>query len=246
MTKRNSSEFFHPRKFIGNNIEYRIGTSSALARFKEAQSFLLSQIALNPYHKYSESAREIILFNYDVSFDFLCELEQYLLVKQENTDITEIIELSEKRYDYIFEVLKKESVLINQEYLGFCVKIHDRLFSFFKEKIKEIYETRVGIGSLFGSVIEFYIRVMNQTLYRLEELDTVFFSNKTPIFILDSLSCGNNLYMCPISEKVTLFRKVRPFDEIIIKDYLPLDEFSEKKELLKENLKKNKIKYTII
>lgn len=245
MIKRNESDFFHPRKFIGNNIKYRIGTSLALARFKEAQSFLLNQTALNPFHKYSGTAREIILFNYDVSFDFLCELEQYLLVKQEDIDITEIIELSQERYDYMFEVLRKEKI-INQEYLTFCERIHEKIFSFFKEKIKEMYETRVGIGSLFGGVVDFYIRVMNQSLYRLEELDMVFFTNKPPVFILDSLSCEKNVFTCPISERVNFLRKVRPFDEIIIKDYLQPDEYTEKKELLKENLKKSKIKYTII
>lgn len=251
MTERDLTKYFHPRPFVGNNIEYRIGSSASLARFKESQTYLLNQLAFNPFHKFSNSAKEMLLLRYDVCFDLLCEIEQYILVEQDNLNICDIEQLVNKREDYYHATMREQDGQINQEYFEFWVEIHNLVVSQYRGTLKEIVEADMNLSSIFGSIVDLFIQVMNHTLYELQEIDIIFFTKKTPAFNLDPISCNVHIRSehtngtCPMAERVKMMRTKRDFDHIIIKNYLD-DSVPFKLTPLYEELKKMGVKYNLV
>ncbi|MCK5536493.1 MAG: hypothetical protein KAI79_06680 [Bacteroidales bacterium] len=240
-----NSKYFHPRPFVGNNIEYRIGSSAAQVRFKESQTYILNQLAFNPFHKFSVTAKEILLFKYDIWFDFINELEQYLLVTHNgNIDADNIIGFSDIRAQYYKDTLIKQPEVQNNYFMVWDHE-HDVLYQYFINKIKEICNADMPRASIFGAIIDVLIKVMAHTLYELQELDIIFFTRDTPIFNLDELSCNSNQVNCLLYDRILNLKKVRNFDSIIIKNYLN-DAVPFKLTNLYKHLKEDNIKYIVV
>jgi len=227
MKMRTESEYFHPRPFVGNNIDYRIGSSASMARFKESQTFILGQLAFNPFHEFSVSAKEILLFKFDIWFDLLCEMEQYILIKQDDMKFEDIWEMSEKRQQYAFDTLNSAEV-IDDVYFERYLALTTILKDYHKELLMEIMNTDLNPASIFGATVDLAIRALNHILYVVQELDVMMYTEKTPMINLDSLSCEmaypiSNDNFCPVINRLEVYRNIRPFDEIIIKDYIEMD-----------------------
>ena len=251
MKNRVESENFHPRQFVGNNIEYRIGSSAALARFKESQSFLLNQLAMNPFHEFSRTAREILLFKFDVWFDFLCEVEQYILINQGECDFNDIRKMADARRKYVYKTLREETDSIEQEYLEVYIKSITSIKPYLEGSAKSIFKTDISPSSKFGALVDLAIQTISHILYVVQELDVIFFSDRTPILNLDAMSCGLEIpfsdegVICSSELRLIEYQKVRPFDELIIKNYLQRDVLVEKSPL-SEALARMNIKYRVI
>jgi len=223
MTKRELNKYFHPRPFVGNNIDYRIGSSASLARFKESQTYLLNQLAFNPFHKFSHTAKEILLLQFDLCFDLICELEQYLLVEQNNISFVDIEQFLLKREEYFRKTITDQNGYIDLEYFDYFEKIYEISKKRNLQIFKMIFESDMNISSKFGSVVDFFIQIMNHTLYELQELDIILYSKQTPAFNLDKMSCDMNHHIdgtCPLLERIKLMLTIRDFEHIIIKNYL--------------------------
>jgi hypothetical protein len=226
MKIREESHYFHPRPFVGNNIEYRIGCSAALARFKDSQSFILGQLAFNPFHTFSATAKEILLFKFDVWFDLLCEMEQYLLVRQNNMKYEDLLEMSEERQMYAYKTLLGAEI-IDQEFFKRYLEIMEPLKTYHENILKDLMTTDLNPASIFGATVDLAVRALNHILYVIQELDVVLYSENTPIINLDVLSCEitdpiTSETYCPATERLKVYRSMRDFDEIIIKDYIEI------------------------
>ena len=247
---RNGRNNFHPRKFIGNNIAYRISASAALSRYKESQTFILNQLAFNPFHEFSTTSKEILLFKYDIWFDFANELEQFLLINMNNITVDtaqEIIQLADIRVKYYKETLRNETELIDQGLFEEWNKSHIEMHKYFKTYILELFQTDLKAETLISAIIDALIKILNHTLYELQELDIIFFSDVTPVFNLDELSCSKvtKNIPCLIFKRILALRKIRYFDEIIIKNYLEASIPFNMTNLYLE-LENSNIKYTVI
>jgi len=247
MKMRGESGYFHPRPFVGNNIEYRMGSSAALARFKETQSFILGQLALNPFHKFSSSAKEILLLKFDLWFDLLCEIEQYILIVQDNVSFEEIWEMSEARQRYAVDTLR-EAQEIDQQYFTYYLELTGLLKDYHKNLLTTILGSDLNPASLFGSIVDLSVGALSHILYVVQELDVMMYSNKTPVINLDALSCEVEFsgdYFCPAITRIETYLKIRKFDGIVIKDYVGLaPQFN--KTLFHKELNKLGIKYKLI
>ena len=249
MKMRSESKYFHPRPFVGNNIEYRIGSSAAMSRFKESQAFILGQLAFNPFHVFSTSAKEILLFKFDIWFDLLCEIEQYILIEQENIKFKDVWKMSEERQMYAFETLLGSDI-VDTVYFKRYLELTSLLKDFHQELLEEIIATDLNPASIFGAIVDLAVRALNHILYVVQELDVVMYSNKTPMINLDVLSCeisyplssGN---LCPAIERLNIYQDIREFNEIIIKDYVEMDTpFN--KTAFHDKLETSGIKYKLI
>ena len=220
---RKDSKYFHPREFVGNNIDFRIGSSATLARFKDSQTYILNQLVFNPYHKFSTTATEILLLKYDLCFDCMCEVEQYLLVHMNKPlDQREIIGMSRMRIQYLKETLESVPNVVNPEYFEVWFKQHKLLHSHVEKSLKDTINLGMSPSHIFRALVDTMIKVINHTVFELQELDLIYFSNETPIFNVDELSCyiENENDDCPLFERIVKLQGIRPFNEIIIKDYL--------------------------
>jgi hypothetical protein len=244
MINRRSESYFHPRKYVGNNIEYRIGSSKALSKFKESQTFLLSQLLTNPFHKFSITAKELLLMQYDLLFDFYTELEQYFLVENGNSNIEDILELTSFRINYMRDTLIQVDKL-DKEYLKKWLEMHVSMRTFIEENADIIMDDSLLIAGKFAYLVDIGIMIMNHTLYELEELDNLFYTKTTPIFIFDEISCRQKEEVCGIIEDIKIGLSIRDFKKVIIKNYVD-GNISEHKEDIHRQLKEMNLDYEII
>ncbi len=243
------SLYFHPREFIENNIKYRISSGASIAKYKHSQAFLLTELSFNPYHEFSRVAKEILLLKYDVWFDFLCEVEQFLLVNS-NKYVSEkciniVLEMSADRVEYYHETMQDNPEVFNKSYLDTWEQVHEMSYNLLKRSIRDLQD--LNASEFFDAMTERLINTMNHTLYELHECDIVFFTTENLEFNLDSLCCtyhekfGESL----IVNKYDIYSKVRQTDSIIIKQYSDVNvPFNQTP--LKNNLEKRQIKYKVV
>jgi len=243
------SLYFHPRKFIENNIKYRISSGASIAKYKHSQAFLLTELSFNPYHEFSRIAKEILLLKYDVWFDFLCEVEQFLLVNSnkyiDEGCVRQIIDMSDERVAYYEETMGDNPDVFSEDYLATWKQVHEMSYNLLKENIRELKD--LNASEFFDGMTEKLINTMNHTLYELHECDVVFFSDGILEFNLDSVCCtyhdkfGESL----IVNKYDIYTKVRATDLILIKQYsdvnIPFNQTP-----LKRILEEKQIKYKVV
>lgn len=244
MRNEKESSYFHPRPFVGNNIEFRTGSSAALGRFKESQTFILNQLAMNPFHTFSRSAKEILLLKYDMWFDFLCELEQYFLIYGDTVNHKEIIRLADKRRQYVYDTLRNCGI-VDLEYLNMYKKALHTLREFQEVSLLDILASNVYPASKFGMIVDLSIHSLNHILYILQEVD-ILFSKHPPVLILDTISCQKDRDDCSYAvNRISLYSTKRDISEIIIKSYLDF-EIPIPETRLGKYLKEQRISYTIL
>jgi len=219
--------YFHPRPFVKNNIKYRIAAGSSIAKYKHSQAFLLSELAFNPFHEFSVEAKEILLLKYDVWFDFLCEVEQFLLVMESDTTdqatIKNVINMSDERVEYYKETLTSNDSIFSKEYTSLWLEVHEMSYRLLVSDINDM--TGLTHAEFFASMTSKLINTMNHTLYELQEIDILLFTKKDFEFNLDSVCCtyfgkfGESL----IGNKLKMFEKVRKSEKISIKKYADVD-----------------------
>ena len=249
MKLRKESKYFHPREFVSNNIEYRIASSLSMSKFKETQSFILNQLAFNPYHTFSKSAKEILLFKFDIWFDLLCEIEQYILIKQEKCSFDEIWDLLELRKSYEEETLPHVETILPQ-YIEIHSSVKLILFEFQKEVLEDILNLKLTPAGIFGAIVDLVIVSLNHILYTSEEIDRIFDDSDEIILNLDYLSCElefpiSKRTICPVIKRVTMYLNEVDFDSVIIKNYIGPD-FDITRTQLATFLDENHIKYKIV
>jgi len=241
--------YFHPRKFVENNIKYRISSGASIAKFKHSQAFLLTELSFNPYHVFSKVAKETLLLKYDVWFDFICEVEQYLLVQPgeivTKDYICDIFKMSSERVDYYHSVMEENDYVFEQKYTSIWKEVHEMVYELLLKEIAEL--EGLNLSEFFDGMCEKLINTMNHTLYELHECDILIYSDGDLEFNLDSLCCdyydefGESL----ILSKYDLFMEIRPTKNIIIKQYsdvgIPFSITPVKKEL-----ERRKIQYKVI
>lgn len=241
--------YFHPRQYVKNNIKYRIASGASIAKYKHSQAFLLTELSFNPYHDFSNVAKEILLLKYDIWFDFLCEVEQYLLVQHPNkvssSNIKSIIRMSNERVEYYLDILEKNNDSFLKDYTEVWKEVHSKTYELLKSQILS-YEGQ-SPAVFFDAMTDSLISVMNHTLFELQEIDILFYTDGPLQFNLDSL-CG--VYDDFFNESLILnsynvYSKIRKTDEIIIKKYSDVN-FPFSQLPLKKILEENGIKYKVI
>lgn len=180
----------HPREFVPNHIDFRISTAKSISHFKTAQGFILDQLSYNPYHTFSNIAKEILLLKYDVWFDFIVELEQCFLVNYDSASKEELLEiavkLSDKRVPYYMSSLRKEFTdTTSREYINKWDIEHKNVYEYFVKEIRS--HTTESPHALYRAIIYDLTKVMNHTIYELQELDIVLFGENTPSFNIDDV-----------------------------------------------------------
>lgn len=180
----------HPREFIPNHIDFRISTAKSISHFKTAQGFILDQLSYNPYHKFSNIAKEVLLLKYDVWFDYIVELEQCYLANYDTASKQELVDiaktLSNKRVDYYMDSLYNEfSDEESRDYIDKWDIEHKSIYKYFISEM-DTYTTE-SPHALYRAIIQDLTRLLNHTLYELQELDIILFSDKTPSFNVDDI-----------------------------------------------------------
>jgi len=220
---------FHPREYIENNIKFRILTGSEFIKYKTAQTFILKEIEFNTIYSFSKTSKEIILFKFDVWFDFLCELEQYLLKKPilDEIDGKEIENLARERETYIKKIMFENENIFSKDFLKVWLLIHNQFVDFFKNYLKIIEQTTRE--HYFEKIMNILILSMQHLLYEVYEIDNLIFNKKIFIsidefdkFYITNIcsECAMQNKFCYFKRKLDIYLETLNTDKILIKNYL--------------------------
>lgn len=195
-----SSYKFHP-----NSINFRIVSSKAIERWKNVQSFQLSQLIKGKFF-FSKDRREILLQKYDLWSRFLYEVENFCIERSgdENKlttseDVDFVLVLADKT-----SALYKQLMLVdhNQQFenvfLNIWLEIHETPYRYLIQEIKLL--AGLPFEDFFAKIVSVLIAVMQYTLIEIHELDMLLCKVECP---------GTGVF--PISERLTLPKDVTPF-----------------------------------
>ena len=223
------NENFHPREYIENNIKFRILTSSEFIKYKTAQTFILKEIEFNTIFNFSKTSKEIILFKFDVWFDFLCELEQYLLRKPilNEDDLFKIENLAKEREIYIKKVMFENEKTFDKDFLSIWIKVHNQFTNFFKNILK--IRGEIEREYYFERIMNILILSMQHLLYEIYEIDNIIYHKKLFIsvdefdkYFIDNIckTCIFKENFCYFKRKLDIYLKLNKSEKIVIKNYL--------------------------
>jgi len=243
------SKYFHPRKFIHNNIKFRIQSSESISLFKIQQAFILKQMYSNANFEFSIVSKDIMLLKYDIWYDWINEIEQLILCDMKNNILeikSKIIKLARERKKYYEELLRENFKDRELEFINFWIDSHEKIYTLLEEKISNI-DDNLDKGIFFSSIVNIISSILKRTLYEIQELETIFFQD------IDVNICIDNIYIeifkkdpTIFEEKIKDFMKIKKFNKIIIKNYSDIDNLEVACTRVLNLLKENNIKYYII
>lgn len=195
-----SSYKFHP-----NSINFRIVSSKAIERWKNVQSFQLSQLIKGKFF-FSKDRREILLQKYDLWSRFLYEVENFCIERSgdENKlttseDVDLVLVLADKT-----SALYKQLMLVDHNhrfenvFLNIWLEIHETPYRYLIQEIKLL--AGLPFEDFFAKLVSVLIAVMQYTLIEIHELDMLLCKVECP---------GTGVFPC--EEKLTLPKDTIPF-----------------------------------
>ena len=195
-----SSYKFHP-----NSINFRIVSSKSLERWKNVQSFQLSEL-VNGKFFFAKDRREILLQKYDLWSRFLYEVENFCiecsgdenkLTTSEDVDL--VLVLADKT-----SALYKQLMLVDHNhrfenlFLNIWLEIHETPYRYLIQEIRLL--AGLPFEDFFAKIVSVLIAVMQYTLIEIHELDMLLCKVECP---------GTGVF--PSAERLTLPKDTIPF-----------------------------------
>jgi len=229
---------FDSKTFLPNNIEFRELSSLCISKYKEAQAFALGELVNNPTHKFSKTAREILLLKYDVWFRWLVEVEDILRRSDRNTNIhAEVIRVSnelELEYD---KVLESNSDIFDIKYVEIWTKSHKFIYEYFKAKV--VNTPTNDIGKFMAGITDMLVTIMDNTLFELHEIDSLIEGNR--VFVSFDDICLDypevmGTHSCLLADRLNVYKEYFPKmgKEVTVKDYSRGNTLKHSLEMIKE------------
>ena len=177
-SKHINSECFFGSKYIRNNVEYRVVSSQVHSVFKMEQSKILSELVINKaQHRFSTTAKEIMLLKYNVWSDFLLDLEQFLITNWGSDtlpdDIKSMMDDRDKCYTTTIEDPHNG---FDQEFVSIWEEVHGLLFHYLRNSIVHKYGSKARTFKIIADTIS---SIMAHTLYEVYEIDVLLYHTGT-------------------------------------------------------------------
>lgn len=198
-------DFLSSYKFYPNSVNFRIVSSKSLERWKNVQSFQLSEL-VNGKFFFAKDRREILLQQYDLWSRFLYEIENFCIERfgDENKlttdeDVNFVLALAGKT-----TALYKKLVLVdhNQQFenvfLNIWLEIHETSYRYLIQEIKLL--AGLPFEDFYAKLVSTLIAVMQYTLIEIHELDML-------LCKVEGVHPG----VFPCTEKLTLSKGTIPF-----------------------------------
>lgn len=202
--------------FYPNSVQFRTASSKALERWKNVQSFQLSQLIKGKFF-FSKDRREILLLKYDLWSRWLYEVENICIERAgddnkrvTNADIDLIIALSDKTTQiYKNLMLVEHNANFDNRFLNIWLELHETPQKYLIHQIRTL--DGLTFEDFFTKLTAVLTSVMQYTLIEIHELDMILCKVEN--------TCETRKYTAECTDKKMLLHKdVVPF--IIITDLI--------------------------
>lgn len=246
------------KSYIPNNINFRIVSSNALAKFKNDQAYDFNEIKSKP-NTYSAAAREVVLLEYDHWFKWIVKLEKVFLLLSEYDKADALSQktcvLLQAEMDDIHEVMSVYTDFFSSDLTNFISSIHRYSTEALKSSIEYILNNH-DIFSAFSKIVHLISLYLQQILISLEEYELVysaacnFKTNDNIILYYSDWSkeiegCGESI--CPSVERARYYKTHFSVNNFVVTTYNNNEEISDHgKKKIQEEATKHSIQLTFI
>ena len=220
--------------YTSNNIRLRQSTAMAVSNFKHAQAQLLGFVTDSTNHKFSSTAREVLLLSYSEMFDWIVFLEK-AIIKTGPTVQSNLKVEAEKELDIVIKnihlTVRNYPQYFEPNFVQTWLKVWEDEVSLLKNFL--ISKLREGNSApVFVEVVSTVTQYMNHLLYTLHEIDFIRqimesgSDSETPFIAIDLMDVELRKTFNTVSPTKRL-KKYRALglvsDSIVIKCYLSKD-----------------------
>ena len=217
-------------EFISNNIEFRIISSKALERFKNAQAFQLGELVNGKFH-FPQERRELLLLEYDIVTRWLGEIERSI-IEDSIIDVESILEFAAKGRVVTLDTIADNPDKFDREFTKIFSTVREQGFVQCMKLIEEIDQT--SIGEFFTELVDLVILAMEHMMVEIHELNSIIpvnhkmVKNEDVKYVLDSTP---NIYITSMSvnsfekfnfgvtkHRLAVYKEYLEFGSIIIKN----------------------------
>ena len=191
-------------EFTENNIEFRISSSKMMERYKNTQSFVLSEMLYGEY-KFSKTSKEIALITMDIVFGWIVTLENYLIrdrreLFNENARLFSDESAITAR-DYYLKTIEEHPSIFKKEVVDVWMDLHNDKFAM----LRKVLEGCVGMRDIdaFSYIVNTLTEAMDALKFELYEIDYLLENGKRPFLCLSDLSL---VVLRDFNENQLLFR----------------------------------------
>lgn len=201
------------KSYIPNNINFRIVSSTALAKFKQDQAFDFNEI--NKHRdEISSAAREVILLEYDHWFKWIIKLEKIFLLLGED-DKSEVLMqktdvLLRSEMDDIAEIMSVYTDFFSPALTAFINYIHRYSVETLKAACAQTLQQN-DMFCAFSKIVFFISLYLQQILLSLQEIEYIQKNIDTRVGQLyysgwckESCSIDG---LCPMNERALYYKK---------------------------------------
>lgn len=200
------------KSYIPNNINFRIVSSTSIAKFKQDQAYDFNEI-IKQRDVITAPAREVILLEYDHWFKWIVKLEKvFLLLNEEDKNDTLIQKtdvLLRNEMDDILDIMSIYTDFFSSDLTAFINYVHRYSVETLKVAITITLKDN-DIFSAFSKIVYFISVYLQQVLLALQEIELILHNKKEKIYKLHySGFCKDTCHLsgiCPIAERSKYYK----------------------------------------
>ena len=200
------------KTYIPNNINFRIVSSNALAKFKQDQAYDFNE--LNKHRdKLSAPAREVILLEYDHWFKWIVRLEKVFLLLSDDEKTDSLIQKTEAMLQTEMDDIHDVMLIYTDFFSGELTSFVNFMHRYSLESLRVAIALTLKDNDMFSafSKIVFYISIyLQQVLLGLREIEFLLKDKeKTVGHLFYSGYCKETCHaseICPIAERSKYYK----------------------------------------
>ena len=170
-----------------NNIGFRLVSATHFVSYYKAKAFMLGEILDSDKHKFTPTAREILLQYFSVTTDILMLIEHEFIKRSSGLIDDELKELCSNILHEGLSEMRNRVIEHPSDFDARFSKVWTTVLDATINQLSNRLSTlvQVDIYTSFGSLINYCIGYLNHILYVLHEIDHLLEGGSTPFMYLD-------------------------------------------------------------
>lgn len=164
-------------KFLKNNIEFRQVSSLAMSNFLQSKSFMLGEVIKSDKHKFSSTAKEVLLQMYSCLGSWLQEVVEKEQIASTNAYCDEelisfLIARLSNGIGELEAITLEHSEDFNRKFIHIWWGVYGKIHPSIDKGLRDSLSGK-PMGTAFTDLVAFLMKMANHMLFILHEIDSV-------------------------------------------------------------------------
>lgn len=212
------------KSYIKNNIQFRIVSSNAIAKFKAGQAFDFNEIT-NIDSSFASATREVLLLEYEYCFKWIMRVEKLFLMLTDDEKPISLNKTLTTSIEYLFsdieEVMSFYPELFDTKLIAYVEDYHNSYLEMMWTNITDALNNNVYYA--YPKIVNIISTYLQQTMFILHDYDNNTISKKEFAFLSltdpSVIRTLNTNKQCHLVNRADFFNKEFNINTFILKNY---------------------------